>query len=156
MAKAALPETKTAQAIEIKRGVSMMMMRLSPHGSEEHARGAALLRLNVHEALARAMARLPVDLEREANREAEADDLGRRLLDGLVERRLVLDGVEAVAEHLADGDPEDELEVEVDCVRKRTVGRRDPQTGRDAGDAPSGTTAADPTTAESSKMSTPT
>ena len=43
LAKAAKPETKVPQAIEIKRGVSMMM-RLSEKGSEEHARGALLLR----------------------------------------------------------------------------------------------------------------
>ena len=44
LAKAALPETKVPQAIEIKRGVSMMMMRLSQKGSERHAQGASLLR----------------------------------------------------------------------------------------------------------------
>ena len=44
LAKAAKPETKVPQAIEIKRGVSMMMMRLSEKGSEEHTRGALLLR----------------------------------------------------------------------------------------------------------------
>ena len=41
--KADRPQTKVPQAIEIKRGVSMMMMRLSPKGSDEHSRGARIL-----------------------------------------------------------------------------------------------------------------
>ena len=45
LAKAARKETKVPQAIEIKRGVSMMLMRLAKNpDSEGHARGAALLR----------------------------------------------------------------------------------------------------------------